>query len=369
MSGASRWTRPATSTPPTSLNQQIVVFPNAMNAPPQSASSAPAAPASSTASSGPSSYPSAQLCLLTYGLPGTLDYPWSAAITATVSYNPTPVTTPFGRAVALVSGSGSRTYTNRFGTITTVPFTLQVQSGSPTYLYLNTSTPVDQTGLTLTLGSAIALPGVTPKLMQTSLRVFTQAGEVVEAFGAVTELRVDAQSQAYLSTVPGFVNTTVPSSNVNALAVNIAACQAPITFTNGLRTPTQPGVSNSATASSLYYRITDGATYIVTANLTIVGATLFATSRDTLGNPYQSIIYITGTRTYTYLPTASSLTSNVSFNASINANVSLVGDQRVFPTASSPRPLASILSTPIRSSMRLACSSSSARPSLRWGSR
>ena len=307
-------------------NSQVVVFANAMAAAVQSTSAVPSAQSSSTATSGPSSYPSAQLCLISYGLPGTLDYPWSTASLLHFNYDPTPVTNAFGQAVSLLSGSGSRTFINRFGTATSTPFTLRTQSG-PSYLYLNSATPVDQTGLTLTLANAIALPGVSSRLTQTSLRVFNLGGDVVEAFGLATELRIDGASQAYTSTLPGFVNTSVAASNLNSLSVNAAACQAPLTFTNGLRVFVQPASSNGAGKYAHSYSITDGALYSITTNLTLTASSGFATAADTLGNPYQPLVNIVGTRTYTYLPTGSSLTSTVSFNASL----SLVGDQRFFP--------------------------------------
>ena len=107
------------------------------------------------------------------------------------------------------------------------------------------------------------------------------------------------------------MNHTFGAGSINALAVSYATCQAPISFTNGLRLPTQPSVSNGARTFSHSYTLSDGAHYQVQANLTITSASAFATTQDQLGNPYQTITAISGTRTYTYLPTGATLVSQV----------------------------------------------------------
>jgi hypothetical protein len=115
-----------------------------------------------------------------------------------------------------------------------------------------------------------------------------------------------------VTTLPGYPNSTIGASNINSLAVDYNSCRAPITFTNGLRQPTQPSASNGATTFTYAYTISDGSLFSVTANLTITTSSAFATTTDPLGNPYQSVVNIAGTRTYTYLPTSTSLTSTVS---------------------------------------------------------
>ena len=124
------------------------------------------------------------------------------------------------------------------------------------------------------------------------------------------------QGEAFLSSVPGFVNVSIAASNINSLAVIYPTCQAPITFTNGLRQPTQPSASNGATLFMYSYYISDGVTYSVQTNLSITTTSAFATAHDQLGNPYQLIVNITGIRTYTYLPTNSVLVSHVAMPTS-----------------------------------------------------
>ena len=152
----------------------------------------------------------------------------------------------------------------------------------------------------------------------------------VDANAAVPDLT----STAWVSGIPGFVNRTIGASNINSLAVSYTACQAPITFTNSLRAPTQPSVSNGALRISYSYYLTDGSSYWVSANLTITTSSAFATTQDQLGNPYQTVVNITGTRTYFHIPTGQSLVAQLT-------GISLVRGttQRFYPyslLASSP---------------------------------
>ena len=171
--------------------------------------------------------PTASLCVLTYSLPGNADYPWSTATQVQVSYLATAVTTSMGPAVVLLSGNGTRTYTNRFGSSSTTPVTLSTAGAATSFslLYLNATTPFDSTGVAWRLPSAIQLPGVGPQPTTSVIAMHSAGGVLVE--GGST--RVDAQGQAWLSFIPGFVSATIPPSNINALAVDYAACSAPIT--------------------------------------------------------------------------------------------------------------------------------------------
>ena len=268
------------------------------------------------------------LCLLTYALPGNIDYPWSTALSLQVSYDPTLRTSAVGTGVQVQSVSGTRVYTNRFGAQVNALVSLASPSLSPTanLLYLGAALPMDTTGLTLQYSPAVQLPGVGPNPTFTQVQLRNQQGLIVE--GATT--RVDAQGEAYLSNIPGFVNQTIGASNINALAANYAACTAPITFTNGLRAPTQPSASNGATRFAYNYVISDGVTYSIQGSLIIICSSAFATAKDLLGNPYQTITNVTGTRVYTYLPTGATLTSTINgLSTAVNANA----DQRFYPYA------------------------------------
>jgi hypothetical protein len=268
----------------------------------------------------------ASLCIIFYSQPGNPDFPWSSATEMTFTYNPVPVSTQWGTAVSLISGFGTRTYTNRFGTpvvsqLTVAPSGTQ---SSNNFLYLNSAFPVDPNGLTLTLARPTQLPGAGPSVLYSQINVFNNSF----ALGEGASSRIDPKGSAFLSNMPGFANITIGASNINALAINYPSCQAPLTFTNGLRQPTQPSASNGAVRFVFSYFISDGQSYSVQANLTITCSSAFATPQDPLGNPYQTIIGITGTRTYTYLPTMTTLYSSVTgLSNSFNPLVS----QRFYP--------------------------------------
>ena len=251
---------------------------------------------------------SASLCFLFYALPGTIDFPWSSAISLAVTYASAPLTTSAGAAVQLLSATGSRTYTNRFAASFSTPLSL-LPSFAPSLLYLSAgAAKLDGNGIALNLSTPVQLPGVGPSLLFSKLQLYSAAG------GAVREAqssRVDSLGSAVLSSVPGFASTSLGASNINALAANYSACQAPIGFTNGARPPTQPSVSNGAVRVAYSYFLSDGATYSVLVNLTLTASSAFATSRDMLGSPYQALLNATGVRVYTHLPTGAVLMSAV----------------------------------------------------------
>ena len=245
------------------------------------------------------------LCLLMYSLPGDVDYPYSIAASVQFVYDPTYIRTAQGTAVALFNTTGTRTFTNRFGVSLTTALTQWPTI--PNLLYLGSGSPVDGNGLVWDTSPAVQLPGIDPTLPQSTIVVYNSGGLTLERGST----RIDNAGEAFLSTVPGFNNITIPASNLNSLAVSYSTCQAPITFTNGLRQPTQPSAANGAQRFNYSYVISDGATYAVQTNLSITTTSAFATTQDQLGNPYQLITKITGIRSYTYLPTGSQVVSSV----------------------------------------------------------
>ena len=140
--------------------------------------------------------------------------------------------------------------------------------------------------------------------------------------------RIDGLGSAFLSNVPGFTNVTIGASNINALAPVYGTCQAPITFTNGLRAPTQPSVSNGALHFLYSYFISDGVTYSVQANLSVNTASQFANNKDQLANPYQVITGVTGTRLYTYIPSGQTVFSTIT---GLSTAANSLADQRFYP--------------------------------------
>ena len=260
----------------------------------------------------------AYLCMIEYSLPGNVDYPWSSATSMSFSY------LSGTNQVTIVSGAGSRTFINRFGVQRTVAFTVAPLGTalSNNVLYLS-STPFDSSGLTLTMASPIQFPGAGPLATSTQLTIKNVGGYVMEAQSS----RVDTGGTAFLSNLPGFTNITIGASNINSLAASYGACQAPLTFTNGLRSPTQPSASNGATTFRYTYSIGDGATYTITGSLTFTASSAFATTVDQLGNPYQTITGVTGTRTYTWLATGQTVVSTVSGLSTAYGSP----DQRFYP--------------------------------------
>ena len=64
--------------------------------------------------------------------------------------------------------------------------------------------------------------------------------------------RIDSLGSAFLSSVPGFLNVTIGASNINSLAAKYSTCQAPITFTNGLRRAHTAQQRSTAPCASAY---------------------------------------------------------------------------------------------------------------------
>ena len=235
-----------------------------------------------------------------------------------------PVQTSNGLAMQLVSGSGVRTFTNRFGVSTTAAITLSVVGRATNLLYLNSTSPVDSVGIAYAVvGSGLQLPGLDPTQLWYTLGLRNASVYAAELYAQ----SIDPLGSAFLSSMPGVLNSTIGAGNTNALAANYAACKAPITFSNGLRAPTQPRASNSAARYLFSYFISDGVRYSVMANLTLIASSAFATTQDLLGNPYQTLVNITGTRLYTYLLTGQQLQSTVTYLPSQPYS----GDQRFYP--------------------------------------
>ena len=263
-----------------------------------------------TSAGGLTGLQSASICVLLYSLPGDVDYPNSVATALQVTYDPTFVHTAQGNAVVLVNGTGTRTYTNRFGASFTTALSLAAAGQASTadnLWFLTGGLPVDARGLTLNLSSPVQQAGASPFALTSLVTLANVSGVLAE----VNSPLVDAMGTAILASIPGFTSTAIPAANLNSLAVSYATCQAPISFTNGLRPPTQPTSFNGGARVRFVYQLGDGANYTVLGNLSLTTSSAFATSQDMLGNPYQTITSITGTRVYTHIPTRQVLASTV----------------------------------------------------------
>ena len=250
-------------------------------------------------------------------------------------YLPQPVTSSSGTAYQLLATTGTRTFTNRFGDSTTTAVGLGLEYAD-NLLFVNQSIPVDSNGIRLTVlnGSPIQLPGLGPTDLFDSVVLYDAPGYVIENDAG----RVDTLGTAYLSSLPGFRNVTIGASNLNALAPNYQTCTAPITFTNGLRPPFQPTASSSALRFIYSYFISDGVSYSINATLYVTASTQFATTFDQLGNAYQTVTNITGTRVYTYLPAGERVSSVITglvgpITAEYQPMEVYYPDQRFYPYA------------------------------------
>ena len=250
---------------------------------------------------------SSSLCLLYYSIRGSIDFSYSVALYFDFTYQPTPSS---ASSVTILTGSGRRTYTNRFGYSFSTPFTLLPPSSTnDNLLLLSSSTPLTSSGLLLNLSSPVELPGTSPTTLHSLIPVFASpAGFIVEGGGA----GVDATGSAYLSPLPSFTNVTISASNRNSLAVLYPTCQAPIGFLNGQVQPTQPNMQNGAKAFQWSAFMSDGSTFSVALSLNVTATSPFGSTQDMLGNPYQTLVNISGTRVYTHLTTGNTLTSVVS---------------------------------------------------------
>ena len=297
-------------------------------------------PSSSTApsdSSSPTPSTAGSLCILLYSLRGTIDYPWSVAYNLQLQYNPTPVMTSTGTAaVTLLSGLGTRTFTNKQGVALSTPLTLLTTSlTSPSnaslslpLLLLNSTAPLNSAGLSFAVSSPVQLPGASPSALQSQVTLLALSSGVVVESGSGP---LDGLGQALLSSVPGFLNRSIGPANVNTYAAIDSQCQAPITFSNGVRPPTQPSTSNGATTFTFSYTTSDGHTYAVTTNLTITASSSFAASHDQLGNLYQSVVDIRGSRVYTQLSSGMSFISTVTGKSNVSVTGAPSTDQRFYP--------------------------------------
>ena len=277
-----------------------------------SSSVSPSSPFTSSSSSSSSTVQAASLCFMLYSLPGSVDYPFASSLSLLFTFQ----TIDGSPSVRLLTASGTRTFTNRFGS----SVTSQLSLARPGLLYLGNALPVDGDGLLFDVSPALQMPGMGGHVAAPlTLLISNGSGSVMES---PAQALYDPVGQAFSSTVPGFVNVTLGASNANAMSVSYGACQAGITFSNGLQRPVEPSPFNGAALFHYSYRISDGATYQLSVNLTVSTSSAFATTVDQLGNPYLSIVNVTGTRLYQHIPTGTELRSTVVGLSKIGSNAS-----------------------------------------------
>jgi len=247
----------------------------------------------------------ASICFIFYATPGYLEYPWSSAIKLNVYYDSTAIG-PNGAAVQLLNATGTRTFTNKYGSSFTTAIT-GLSTSSNNWLFLN-GQPVDDNGITVQLSADIQVPGQAP--VRTGNRERLAAGsrgsgvnEILIAIDPLTGAEkllpvglIDPVSTAVVSTIPGFIGVTIGTGSLNAVTANYQTCTAAININNGLAN--RP--SSNIGATSLVYRytfsITDGS-FTTTANMLITCSSA-SPQQDSLGNYYQTVVAMNGTRTY-----------------------------------------------------------------------
>lgn len=270
------------------------------------------------------------LCFIFFGAPGNINYPWSSATSLNFFYDDTPAGAS-GTAVTLINGTGTRTFTNKYGASQATGVTLLGNGVDFNDLLLFTDgSVVDGNGLSWSLGSATQFPGHGPRDLRTQVNVYTDSlGNIVEQDAFIVDVNGEAfYSTAQTSTGLIFTNITIDPSlpNGGRGIVDPDACSAAITNTNGLQSA--PASTTVPATYHYNYFITDGATYSVVANLSFTMDSSTA-SVDLLGDYYQTITAIGGSRTYNYFPTSYTTTATVT---GISSTPSFP-DQRFYPFA------------------------------------
>jgi len=258
-------------------------------------------------------YPTGGVCYIFYGAPGTIDYPWSVTVSLNLLYDPTVQSNANGQYYNILSGDARYTFTNKSG----IPTELSVQqmAGSQP-LYINSALPVDSAGTSFLVAprtrafQSFQLPGVGPKqsfgyIMLTN----STAGQSAPYVQLGSAFTIDTASQAWVSSIPGFVSRTIGPASLNAAAVDYTNCVANVTVNRAAAVTSAP--ANTATQFSYSYSISDGATYSVNTTLAITTTATPQLYVDQLGNSYQNITSVSGTRVYTHLPTGATVISAV----------------------------------------------------------
>ena len=251
-------------------------------------------------------------CYVMYGLPNTLDYPWSVVVSGNAVINNTPLTitgqTSYGLngtlpGYALLGFAGTRTYTSRFGTTIVSALTLDALGEDANVGYLVPVSPyAPQNSVSWHLNSTILTPGGLPA---TDLSFFLDPYPIEgTAFGVgigtgTNALNNDPSRTLFVSNMPGFVNSTYSNANTATLAGQVAGttdlsqCRAVPSVQTVSSSVTTPGLR----VYQLAYSITGTGNYTSYAQLQLI--TDGSVQQDQLGNYYYNVAAASGFRTYT----------------------------------------------------------------------
>ena len=262
-------------------------------------------------------------CYVMYGLPNTLDAPWSVVFNATVLINNANFTNPVNSygvtsvpAYHVIGASGLRTYTNRYGATLTVAVTADALGEDADVGLLVPVTPyAPVNSVSFHLNQTIQTPG---GLNATDLSFFLDPYPIegtgyVIGYGTVTNaLNNDPSRTVFVSNMPGFVPNSVYSNSNTAKnagtpvgTTDFSQCQSQLVAPFATYDPSTTGTG--VRSFNLYYAIGTAPNFTVTANLTVV--TDGTVNYDQLGNLYYNIAAIPAGIRITYL-TSGVATSN-----------------------------------------------------------
>ena len=248
----------------------------------------------------------ATVCVILYATTGFLEYPWSIAIKLNVYYNSTVLTDADGTSVQLINATGTRTFTNKYGSAFTTAVT-GLSGMYPNRLFLG-GQPVDFNGIGLQLASNIQVPGQSPiNTNNVELLAADASGNgIYEYLYLPNDFQdltypnapvgvIDQSSVAFVSNIAGFTSVTVNTGSRSAALVNYQTCTAGIAIANGLANRPSSNIGATSLVYRYTYYTTDGQSS-TTANLLITCASANP-QQDALGNYYQTVVAINGTRT------------------------------------------------------------------------
>ena len=263
-------------------------------------------------------------CYVMYGLPNTLDAPWSVVFNGTAlinNQNFSQAVNNYGvtsvPAYHILGFSGTRVYTNRYGATLTVAVTAdQLGEDADVGLLVPVTPYAPVNSVSFHLNQTIQTPG---GLNATDLSFFLDPYPIegtgyVVGFGTVTNaLNNDPSRTVFVSNMPGFVpNPTWSNSNTAKLAgtpvgtTDFSQCQSQLVapFATYDASTTGTGVRSF----NLFYAIGTAPNFTIQANLTIV--TDGTVNYDQLGNLYYNIAAIPSGTRITYLTNGQATSNN-----------------------------------------------------------
>ena len=242
---------------------------------------------------------------------GTLDYPCLVQLSGTAIINSTLLTAGSGASAYsyynMLSFTGTRTFTNRYGAQLITPVTALVPKGVDYTLNILVTTAAAQTNAEpgFQLANIITFPGGLPA---NQIQLYIDAGILIESInvngGGENSLDSNPALTAVCTTAPGVVASSYNATTLApAFYTTMVPCQDRPTFAFQTYNATQtaPGLRQF----NLTYSITDNATFATLVSATV--STDGTVNTDQLGNVYYNAIAISGSRVQTSLVNLSAM--------------------------------------------------------------